>query len=142
RRSRNPGCSRPRVSSVKSRASPVTCQKSAWWPPAARSHVYCSCLSRQSALRGPTASPSVSAHERAAEAKSKSVPYASTTQALTPESRRFDMIVRLLLVPTVREIWVDGHVGRVSHGPFRRIGGNGDVLTMLPCLDTIDTNGG
>src|SRR5215475_3331362 len=50
----------PSRSRAKSRASPVTVQKSAWRPCVARSQVYCSCLSRQSAVSASTLGPSTS----------------------------------------------------------------------------------
>ena len=58
------------VSSEKSSASPVTCQKSACRSWAARSHVYCSCLSRQRVMKL-MSSPSTFL---AADAKSNNVP--------------------------------------------------------------------
>ena len=45
------------ASSAKSSASPVTCQKSAWRPCTARSHEYCSCLSRHNSASRAAASP-------------------------------------------------------------------------------------
>src|SRR5262245_49866140 len=72
------------VCNAKSRASEVTCQKSACRPCTARSQVYCSCLSRQSAVSLSMLSPSTSRQPLAAAAKSNRVPYASNTQACTP----------------------------------------------------------
>src|SRR5215831_9922948 len=110
----------PRVSSVKSRASPVTCQKSAWRLWAARSQVYCSCLSRHSALTRSAVSPSTSAQERAAEAKSKSVPYASNTQARTPESGRFGMCYGLLVRGSSRAVRSRANAGSSAVRPPAR----------------------
>src|SRR6266567_1081104 len=59
-RSRSPGLSMAKVSNAKSRASAVTCQKSACRPCSARSQVYCSCLSRHNAVSLSLASPSTS----------------------------------------------------------------------------------
>src|SRR5262249_57395511 len=72
-------------------------------------------LSRYSALTRSAVSPSTSAQERAAEAKSKSVPYASNTQARTPESGRFGMCYGLLVRGSSRAVSFVGQRVRRRH---------------------------
>src|SRR3954464_9955197 len=83
-RSRKPACPRVSVSSAKSSASAVTCQKSTWRPCKVRNQVYCNCLSRHRAVNRSALSPNTSRQPVAADPKSKSVPYASKTHARIP----------------------------------------------------------